>query len=430
VPVFSAASPVVTLRVTRPAVRADHGGIQLAGFNARRRRGLGALSLTALAASGLVADMALADPSPSARDLARSRRQVRDRAADVGRINAALAQADARLDDLNDGAELAIERFNGARARLEQADGDYRAALSRSARARDRLGQARRDLAGFAAKAYRTDNSIPSPAAVLGGRGGPAGFLERASFMQFLANRQEYAVEEEKATHALADLFERQARKALDAQRKATEAANAARQVATTAVERQRSSVRQIQRRRTGLVAALGRARAHATDLQRARAVNVGKSAPQSARQATRAVRGSSLGALAARAALRWIGTPYSWGGGNAAGPTLGIAQGAHTVGFDCSGLVTYAWARAGVPLTHYATAQYNAGPHPTRDQLRPGDLVFFAHNPANPSTIHHVGIYIGGGQMVEAPFTGARVRISNAFRPDYAGATRPAGPR
>ena len=97
---------------------------------------------------------------------------------------------------------------------------------------------------------------------------------------------------------------------------------------------------------------------------------------------------------------------------------------------FDCSGLVTYAWARAGVPLTHYATAQYNSGPHPARNQLRPGDLVFFAHNPANPSTIHHVGIYIGNGQMVEAPFTGARVRISNAFRPDYAGATRPAGPR
>jgi peptidoglycan DL-endopeptidase RipA len=58
---------------------------------------------------------------------------------------------------------------------------------------------------------------------------------------------------------------------------------------------------------------------------------------------------------------------------------------------------------------------------------LRPGDLVFFAHNPSNPSTIHHVGIYIGNGQMVEAPFTGARVRISPAFRPDYAGATRPA---
>ncbi|MCO5968184.1 NlpC/P60 family protein [Actinoallomurus soli] len=136
--------------------------------------------------------------------------------------------------------------------------------------------------------------------------------------------------------------------------------------------------------------------------------------------------RGSDLGSVAATAALKWLGTPYSWGGGNETGPTRGIAQGAGTVGFDCSGLVTYAWGKAGVRLVHYATAQYNAGPHPSRGELRPGDLVFFAHNPADPSTIHHVGIYIGNGQMVEAPFTGARVRISPAFRPDYAGATRP----
>jgi cell wall-associated NlpC family hydrolase len=194
-------------------------------------------------------------------------------------------------------------------------------------------------------------------------------------------------------------------------------------------VARQRASVRQIQQHRAGLVAALARARARAAGLRRARRQSAPK-APDAVPQVARAMpRGSALGSVAARAALKWIGTPYSWGGGNPAGPTLGIAQGAHTVGFDCSGLVTYAWARAGIPLTHYATTQYNSGPHPARNQLRPGDLVFFAHNPANPSTIHHVGIYIGNGQMVEAPFTGARVRISNAFRPDYAGATRPAGP-
>jgi cell wall-associated NlpC family hydrolase len=409
----------------------------LAGFTRGRRRlrRLGALSLTTLAVSALLTDPSSADPSPSARDLARSREQVSDRAADVGRINAELAKANAELDDMNDQAELAVERFNGARARLEQAERDYRAALARSARARDRLDQARRDLAVFASKAYRTDNSIPSAAAVLGGRGGPQGFLERAAFMQFLANRRHFAVEREEATRTIADLFEKQSRRALDAQRDATRATAAAREVATTAVARQRSNVQRIQRRKEGLLAALGRARAHAAELRREHAASAaGESAaqavPRNAREAARAVRGSSPGAVAARAALRWLGTPYSWGGGNASGPTLGIAQGAHTVGFDCSGLVTYAWARAGVPLTHYATAQYNAGPHPTRDQLRPGDLVFFAHNPADPKTIHHVGIYIGGGQMVEAPFTGARVRISSAFRPDYAGATRPAGPR
>jgi peptidoglycan DL-endopeptidase RipA len=406
----------------------------LAGSTVRRRR-LGAISLTALAVTALLSDPLRADPSPSARDLARSRERVRDRAAEVGRINAALAQADARLDDLSDEAELAVERFNGARARLEQADRDYQAALAHSSLAGVRLGQTRRELAVFAAKAYRTDDTLPSAAAVLGGRDGPRGFLDRAMFMQVLANRQRFAVQQEEAAHTIASLFEKQSRRALTAQRAATRAAATARGVATAAVDRQRAGVARIQRQKAGLVAALARARAHAADLRRARdaappaIVRDGVSA--GARQAAPALpRGSALGAVAVRAALKWLGTPYSWGGGNPAGPFLGIAQGAHTVGFDCSGLVTYAWARAGVPLTHYATAQYNSGPHPTRDQLRPGDLVFFAHNPANPATIHHVGIYVGNGQMVEAPFTGARVRVSNAFRPDYAGATRPVAPR
>ena len=407
---------------------ADLRGENLAGSHRRRRR-LGAIGFTALAVTSLLSDPSHADPSPNARDLARSRQQIHDRAAEVGRINAELAQADGRLNDLNDRAELAIERFNGARARLEQADHDYQAALDRSVRARGRLDQTRHELAAFASRAYRSDNSYPSLAAVLGGEGGPAGFLERASFMQVLANRQNFAVRQEKAARGIADLFEKQSRRALGSQRDATRAAASAREAATAAVARQRASVRQIQQHRAGLVAALARARARAAGLRRARRQSAPK-APDVVPQVARAMpRGSALGSVAARAALKWIGTPYSWGGGNPAGPTLGIAQGAHTVGFDCSGLVTYAWARAGIPLTHYATTQYNSGPHPARNQLRPGDLVFFAHNPANPSTIHHVGIYIGNGQMVEAPFTGARVRISNAFRPDYAGATRPAGP-
>jgi cell wall-associated NlpC family hydrolase len=409
----------------------------LAGSTARRRR-LGAISLTALAATALLADPSLADrvdPAPTARDLAKSKKDINDRAAEVGRINAELAQADGRLEDLNDDAELAIERFNGARARQEQADRDYQAALDRSNHARDRFDQSRRALAVFASRAYRSDNSFPSLAAVLGGRGGPEGFLDRARFMEVLAGRQGFVVQQEKAARGLADLFAKQSRQALDNQRSATRAAADARQAATAAVDRQRSSVKRIQQQKAGLVAALGRAKVQNARLQRARDASL--AAPKvdvpkgAARQAARALpHASGLGAVAARAALRWLGTPYSWGGGNPSGPTLGIAQGAHTVGFDCSGLVTYAWAHAGIPLTHYATAQYNSGPHPTRNQLRPGDLVFFAHNPANPSTIHHVGIYIGNGQMVEAPFTGARVRISGAFRPDYAGATRPAGPR
>lgn len=141
------------------------------------------------------------------------------------------------------------------------------------------------------------------------------------------------------------------------------------------------------------------------------------------------AVAGSGAGAIAARAALAWLGTPYSWGGGTLAGPSLGFCNqagcsGLHTVGFDCSGLTRYAWAQAGVVLPRVTYEQWRAGV-PVRDprELQPGDLVFF-------SDLDHVGLYIGGGRMVNAPATGEVVRIedigSGVRAATYVGAIRP----
>jgi cell wall-associated NlpC family hydrolase len=87
---------------------------------------------------------------------------------------------------------------------------------------------------------------------------------------------------------------------------------------------------------------------------------------------------------------------------------------------FDCSGLTMYVYAHAGVYLPHSSSAQFSSGRHVDRSDLRPGDLVFFG------SPIHHVGIYIGNGDMIESPEAGESVRVSGAFRGDYAGAVRP----
>ncbi|GAB3960329.1 hypothetical protein GCM10029978_009340 [Actinoallomurus acanthiterrae] len=395
--------------------------------------------------SGMAGARLGTDTGPSARDVARSHEQVRDEATRVGRIGAALAQADGRLDDLAAEAELAVERYNGERARLAEAEAAYEAAAQRTADARRRFADVRGAVAALAASAYQSGGGLLSGAAVLGGPGGPAGFLERATTMQVLAGRRRALLQREAAAKTVADVFERQARDALAARQGATQGAAEAQQAAVAAVARQQEAVKRIQQQKAALVAELNAARSHAAALEQARAaalerartqrtVSTHQVVPTGARLGAGAktlvrglARGSDLGSVAASAALKWLGTPYSWGGGNEGGPTRGIAQGAGTVGFDCSGLVTYAWARAGVRLIHYATSQYNAGPHPSKSELRPGDLVFFAHDPADPGTIHHVGIYIGNGQMVEAPFTGARVRISPAFRADYAGATRPA---
>lgn len=101
-------------------------------------------------------------------------------------------------------------------------------------------------------------------------------------------------------------------------------------------------------------------------------------------------------------------GTPYSWGGGNAAGASRGIDSGAGTVGFDCSGLMLYMFAGVGIKLDHYSGSQYNAGQKIPSSQMRRGDMIFYG-----PNASQHVAMYLGDGQMLEAPYTGSVVKVS-----------------
>ncbi|WP_218005763.1 C40 family peptidase [Actinomadura hibisca] len=134
-----------------------------------------------------------------------------------------------------------------------------------------------------------------------------------------------------------------------------------------------------------------------------------------------------SFGAAVVAWALCWRGTPYSWGGGNYSGPTLGIccSPGGHdargTLGFDCSGLTLYAVfqaSRGRIALGHYTGNQVNdprGRPVPV-NQLQAGDIIFFGSMPT-----HHVAIYYGDGKMVEAPQTGDVVKISPLRNVSYA---------
>ncbi|MEU5214115.1 bifunctional lytic transglycosylase/C40 family peptidase [Streptomyces sp. NPDC020742] len=110
------------------------------------------------------------------------------------------------------------------------------------------------------------------------------------------------------------------------------------------------------------------------------------------------------------------LGTPYLWGGTGTA---------AQRGRFDCSGLTQAAYRSVGIELPRVANDQWNAGPHPKRGELLPGDLVFFAYDLNDPRSIHHVGIYVGGGYMINAPYTGAKIRFDKIDTPDYIGATR-----
>ena len=108
------------------------------------------------------------------------------------------------------------------------------------------------------------------------------------------------------------------------------------------------------------------------------------------------------------RRAESQIGVPYSWGGGTAAGPSTGIDSGSGTVGFDCSGLILYAFAGVGIRLDHYSGSQYNEGRKIPSSQARRGDVIFYG-----PGGSQHVTLYLGNGQMLEAPYTGSSVKVS-----------------
>ena len=167
-------------------------------------------------------------------------------------------------------------------------------------------------------------------------------------------------------------------------------------------------------KRQAALAAEAAAAAAAAARAARQRAASAASAASAPAVSFPNSPASSQQGNIAADWALSQIGRPYQWGG---AGPYT----------YDCSGLTMVAWAHAGVALLHYTGDQWVEGVHVPLDSLQRGDLLFYATNNADPATIHHVGIYIGGGDMVDAPYTGVDVRIDSIDAPGVPiGAVRP----
>jgi cell wall-associated NlpC family hydrolase len=138
--------------------------------------------------------------------------------------------------------------------------------------------------------------------------------------------------------------------------------------------------------------------------------------APLSTLLPTIPIAGSGIGAQAVALAEHFLGVPYVWGGADP------------LTGFDCSGLALYVYGQLGVHLTHYTGAQFEEGIRLPREELQPGDLVFFDDDPVlGPQ---HEGIYVGDGRFVQAPHTGDVVKVSSLDDPrygfSYVGAVRP----
>lgn len=391
-------------------------------------------------------------PNPSDDDLRNSQQAVRDRAGEVGALTNRLAELDARTDDLQ--AELAGQRENAEAALvdLETAEGVAAEAGDRAEAARVEtaaatvaIDEARARLDDFVTATYQQGLDT-GPLGLLTSAQTPEELVARAEFTDLLARAQLAAqdgLERARVDKANADstaralLEEAQARQADAARAKdsadvayaAAEAAAGAQAEQLAAVQAERAQVQALLDAAESADSGLREQRARYDEWQRVLAEQ--EAARQRAEREAAAAReavaapprpGGGAGAVqrVIDRAVSQLGVQYVWGGGNGRGATTGIPGPAgdpgDRVGFDCSGLMLYAFNGAGVSLPRVSRNQYDAGRQVPISDLQPGDMVFYRKGGA---PIHHVAMYIGDDRMIEAPYTGSEVRIVPLRRKD-----------
>ncbi|MGI8664165.1 MAG: NlpC/P60 family protein [Acidimicrobiales bacterium] len=319
-----------------------------------------------------------------------------------------------KIDQLNTTVESYGERANGAQIELDGLNQQAAEAEAKVAGAQAQMDQHRGELKDYAVNAYvrgGADDNANATANDAQQLGLAQGYLVAAT-----GNRQQLVDGLNSAEEDLQVQL-----KALDGARASAEAKTAqlndAKANAQSAVDQQRALYSQAQGELATLLAQEQQRMAQeqvAAAAQRARQASAAAQAPQGA-LATAGLAATSAGragvvdpgpapspngnvsAVIARAEAQ-LGKPYVWG---ATGPNS----------FDCSGLTMYAWQAAGVSLPHYTESQYAATRHISLSQLQPGDLVFY-HG------FGHEGMYIGDGQIIEAPHSGANVQIVSLYYP------------
>jgi cell wall-associated NlpC family hydrolase len=305
------------------------------------------------------------------------------------------AQALAQLRTFNEQFEKVTEQYNDARVLLKKRTAESAAASVKAKKAAAAV-LAYRDRVKQVVKSEARSEAFGTFGAMLTS-GSPGDFAAQASLIDMVSSRR---------ASVLTD-----ASKASTAAKTASDKAAAAKAAAA-------KLARDLQAKRADLQKRAAQSKALFNRLSAAERRAFLAAPPQdTADRATRSqprtdpppanVPVSGRAAVAVAAAKAQLGKPYVWA---AAGPGS----------FDCSGLTMYAWAQAGVALPHSSSLQINSGTRVSKSELKPGDLVFYG------SPIHHVAIYVGGGQVIHAPQTGDVVRYASVDMMSYAGATRP----
>ena len=418
---------------------------------------------------------ASADPDPvypSKSQVDQAKTAVATTSGKVSSLDAQYAAASAQLSQVQDRAAAAAEAYNGARYELDKRTAETAAAKKRAAEAQQVADAASLQVRRYAASVYQQGGNLGELEAYLSSTG-PQDLVDRASALEAVGDARSRTLQQAAASSVVAQTMREQAAKSEAAQARAAQAAQQARNAAQAQADQAQAAAAQIQKQQDALTVQLASLRKTSVDLEKQRqdglaaAAVARAAAAEAARQAqlaadrAKAARSAAARKAAQQAAARaaaeaarqraaaeaaqqaadqaahqqhnqpkpkpkpdnppppppsqggvsavigyaraQLGKPYQWGG---AGPNS----------FDCSGLTMRAWQRAGVNLSHYTGAQWGETARVAISDLRPGDLVFFGSSGPNS---HHVGLYVGGGQMIEAPYTGANVRYASIYRSD-----------
>ncbi len=412
-----------------------------------------AVSLTIPPVSGLTGlQAALADEAdtPSRQDVRDARTAARDKARDVAAVQADLAAANQRLQESAVEAAQATEAWNGARYRLEQARQASAAADERAGIARTDVDRQQDAYADALVSSYQLAPTLTAVASMVRADG-IGTVLQQSETMRaaesaldsrydgFVAasTLADVALDQAEAARAEAEQAQVEAREARDRARAAAEAAAAEAQAIADrkgeliaelaelqdisvelAEDRQRALDEQRAQAAAEAAAQEAAEQAAAEEAEQAAAEQEAEeqepapdpepTAPEPATPPTPPAPqpdpptpGGGAGAAVAFARAQ-LGEPYVWG---AAGPGS----------WDCSGLTMGAWRAGGKYLPHYSVAQYEQSTPISASSLQPGDLVFWGSS-SSPSSIYHVALYIGGGQIIHAPRTGRPVSQESMY--------------
>ncbi len=335
--------------------------------------------------------------------------------ADPGSVAAKQAQAQrvlGQVQQIDRSLGAAVEAYNLANVQLRKIEGDLRENRKQLTLARSNLNVAQKSLAARLVTAY-TSTQDNSALAVLLGSTSFEDLLNRVETINSTSTQDASIVRQVTSFKAAIQQHRTQLRDARAeqqrvvaqkaAQRQHIESQLAARRRLLSSIRGEIERIKAAEAAQQRQLAAAAQSRLAGQTSPSVSGIGVGASTPEGSTVAPPNVHGGVVGI-----AMQYLGVPYVWGG-------------ASPRGFDCSGLVVFVFAQIGISLPHSTYALWNVGSPVSRDQLQPGDLVFF-------SGLGHMGIYIGGGQFIHAPHTGDVVKISSLsgyYASAYMGARR-----